>query len=315
MVNIALPRHMTGYGVPILRRSLAQARRYPVISVAILLFVLVIPAIFAPWIAPHDPVVGSLSNRLVPPFWVGEQLVEVRLGGAVLRKPGGRLEHILGTDKQGRDILSRMIYGARISLAVAAISILLAGTLGTTLGLIAGYFGGNIDHLIMRLVDICIAIPAILFALVLAVVLGPSFQTVVIVIVSIFWSRYARLVRGETLGLKTQDFIARAKVAGASNARIIRRYIFPNVINTIIVLATLEVGQVILLEATLSFLGAGLPRPTPAWGLMIANGRELLVTAWWVTVWPGVAILLAVLSMNLFGDWLRDHLDPKLRNV
>ena len=208
-----------------------------------------------------------------------------------------------------------MIYGARISLTDAAISILLAGTLGTTLGLIAGYFGGNIDHLIMRLVDICIAIPAILFALVLAVVLGPSFQTVIIVIVSIFWSRYARLVRGETLSLKTQDFVARAKVAGASNARILRRHIFPNVVSTIIVLATLEVGQVILLEATLSFLGAGLPRPTPAWGLMIANGRELLVTAWWVAFWPGVAILLSVLSMNLFGDWLRDHLDPKLRNL
>ena len=315
MANIALPRRLPGIGLPVLRNRLAQARRYPIISVSILLFVLVIPAIFAPWIAPHDPVVGSLSNRLVPPFWVAEQVVEVRLGDSVLRKPGGSWQHVLGTDKQGRDILSRIIYGARISLAVAGISILAAGTLGTTLGLIAGYFGGNVDHLIMRLVDICIAIPAILFALVLAVVLGPSFQTVIIVIVSIFWSRYARLIRGETLGLKTQDFVARAKVAGASNARILRKYIFPNVVNTIIVLATLEVGQVILLEATLSFLGAGIPRPNPAWGLMIANGRELLVTAWWVAVWPGVAILLAVLSMNLFGDWLRDHLDPKLRNL
>ena len=309
MANISIRRHLPGYGTPTLRRRIAQARRYPVISLAILLIVLVIPALFANWVAPHDPVVGSLSNRLVPPFWVGAE------GEGVLAKPGGRLEHILGTDKQGRDILSRMIYGARISLAVAAISILLAGTVGTTLGLIAGYFGGNIDHLIMRLVDICISIPAILFALVLAVVLGPSFQTVIIVIVSIFWSRYARLVRGETLSLKNRDFVARAKVAGASNARIIRRHIFPNVINTIIVLATLEVGQVILLEATLSFLGAGIPRPNPAWGLMIANGRELLVTAWWVAVWPGVAILLSVLSMNLFGDWLRDHLDPKLRNL
>ena len=309
MANISIRRHLPGYGAPTLRRRIAQARRYPVISLAILLIVLVIPAIFANWVAPHDPVVGSLSNRLVPPFWVGAE------GEGVLAKPGGRLEHILGTDKQGRDILSRMIYGARISLSVAAISILIAGTVGTTLGLIAGYFGGNIDHLIMRLVDICISIPAILFALVLAVVLGPSFQTVVIVIVSIFWSRYARLVRGETLSLKNRDFVARAKVAGASNARIIRRHIFPNVVNTIIVLATLEVGQVILLEATLSFLGAGIPRPNPAWGLMIANGRELLVTAWWVAVWPGVAILLSVLSMNLFGDWLRDHLDPKLRNL
>ena len=198
--------------------------------------------------------------------------------------PAATVAHPLGTDKQGRDILSRIIYGARISLTVAAISIFLAGLVGTSLGLMAGYFGGNIDHLVMRAVDICLSMPAILFALVLAVVLGPSFQTVIIVIVTIFWSRYARLVRGETLSIKSQDFVARSRVAGASNVRIISRHIFPNVVNTIIVLATLEVGQVILLESTLSFLGAGLPRPTPAWGLMIANGRELLVTS--LGGWP-----------------------------
>jgi peptide/nickel transport system permease protein len=167
----------------------------------------------------------------------------------------------------------------------------------------------------MRIVDIFLSIPGILLALVLAVALGPSFQTVIIVVVGIFSSRYARLVRGETLKLKCQDFIARAKVAGSSNLRIISRHIFPNVVNTIIVLATLEVGQVILLEASLSFLGAGLPKPTPAWGLMVADGRELIVTSWWVAFFPGLAILLAVLSMNLFGDWLRDRLDPKLRSV
>lgn len=285
------------------------ARRYPILPVAILLIVLVIPAIFADWVAPHDPVVGSLSNRLVPPFWVESQ------GEGIYATPGGTAEHLLGTDKQGRDILSRIIYGARVSLTVAAISIGMAGLIGTTLGLVAGYFGGNIDHLVMRLVDIGLSMPAILFALVLATVLGPSFQTVVIVIVIIFWSRYARLVRGETLSIKSQDFVARSRVNGASHARIIVRHIFPNVVNTITVLATLEVGQVILLESTLSFLGAGLPRPTPAWGLMIANGRELLVTAWWLAAMPGVAILLSVLSMNLLGDWLRDKLDPKLRNV
>ena len=308
MANIAIPR-LRGYGIPVLRKGYAGARRYPVFSLAIMLFVLVIPAIFANWIAPHDPVVGKLSDRLIPPFWVEAE------GEGLYARPGGSMEHILGTDKLGRDILSRMIYGARISLTVAAISIILAGTVGTALGLIAGYFGGNIDHLIMRLVDISLSIPAILFALVLAIVLGPSFQTVIIVIVSIFWSRYARLVRGETLSLKAQDFVARAKVAGASNTRIIIHHLLPNVVNTLIVLATLEVGQVILLEATLSFLGAGIPRPNPAWGLMIANGREPLVTAWWVAFWPGIAILLSVISMNLLGDWLRDKLDPKLRNL
>jgi peptide/nickel transport system permease protein len=282
--------------------------------VAILLVVLVLPAIFAELITPHDPLIGSLSNRLVPPVWVEADSFEIA-GMGVIETPGGSWEHILGTDKQGRDVLSRIIYGARVSLTVAGLSIFIAGSVGTTLGMIAGYFGGNVDHLIMRLVDITISIPAILFALVLAVILQPSFQTVIIVIVSIFWSRYARLIRGQTLGIKNQDFIARAKVAGASNARIIVRHVFPNVVNTIIVLATLEVGQVILLEATLSFLGAGLPRPTPAWGLMVANGRELLISAWWVAFFPGLAIMLAVMSMNLMGDWLRDKLDPKLRNL
>ena len=310
MANVAIPGGIPGSSTANRAwRALGTARRYPIFPVAILLFVLVLPAIFADWVAPHDPVQGSLSDRLAPPFWVEAE------GEGVLATPGGSFEHLLGTDKQGRDILSRIIYGARISLTVAAISIFLAGIIGTTLGLIAGYFGGNIDHIVMRAVDICLSMPAILFALVLAVVLGPSFQTVIIVIVSIFWSRYARLVRGETLGIKSQDFVSRARVAGASNLRIITRHVFPNVVNTIIVLATLEVGQVILLESTLSFLGAGLPRPTPAWGLMIANGRELLVTSWWVAAWPGVAILLSVLSMNLLGDWLRDRLDPKLRNV
>jgi peptide/nickel transport system permease protein len=282
--------------------------------VAILLLVLVLPAIFADWISPHDPLIGSLSNRLVPPVWVEADSFEIA-GMGTIETPGGSWKHILGTDKQGRDVLSRIIYGARVSLTVAGLSIFIAGSVGTTLGMIAGYFGGNVDHLIMRLVDITISIPAILFALVLAVILQPSFQTVIIVIVSIFWSRYARLIRGQTLGIKNQDFIGRAKVAGASNARIIVRHVFPNVVNTIIVLATLEVGQVILLEATLSFLGAGLPRPTPAWGLMVANGRELLISAWWVAFFPGLAILLAVMSMNLMGDWLRDKLDPKLRNL
>ena len=301
--QLALPR------VAKVWRFWGAARRYPLIPITIMLIVLVIPAIFANLIAPHSPTIGSLSNRLAPPVWVDGG------GEGVFAKPGGTWTHPLGTDKQGRDILTRIIYGARVSLMVAVISIILAGVTGTILGLTAGYFGGNVDHLIMRLVDIALSIPAILLALVLAVALGPSFQTVIIVIVSIFWSRYARLVRGEALRLKSQDFIARARVAGASNARIIARHIFPNVTNTIIVLATLEVGQVILLEATLSFLGAGLPRPTPAWGLMVASGRELIVTAWWVAFFPGLAILLAVMSMNLMGDWLRDKLDPKLRNL
>jgi peptide/nickel transport system permease protein len=186
---------------------------------------------------------------------------------------------------------------------------------GTTLGLMAGYFGGWWDHIVMRLVDVKLSISSILLALVLVAALGTGFHTVIIVIALILWVRYARLIRGETLALKNQDFVARSRVAGASTYRILSRHLFPNVVNTIIVLATLEVGQVILLEASLSFLGVGIPRPTPAWGLMVADGRDLIVRAWWVAFFPGMAILLTVLSMNLLGDWLRDKLDPKLRNT
>jgi peptide/nickel transport system permease protein len=169
--------------------------------------------------------------------------------------------------------------------------------------------------IIMRLVDVSLALPTILLALVLVAAVGSSFSTVIAVIAVILWARYARQVRGETLSLKTQDFIARARVSGASHVRIMLRYIFPNVVDTLVVLATLQVGAVILLESTLSFLGAGIPRPTPAWGVMIADGRELIVTAWWVALFPGLAIMLTVLSLNLLGDWLRDHLDPKLKHV
>jgi peptide/nickel transport system permease protein len=228
---------------------------------------------------------------------------------------GGSIEHPLGTDKLGRDILSRMIHGARVSLTVSLVAIFVGGIIGTSLGIMSGYFGGRVDAVLMRLVDISLSLPTILLALVLVAAVGPSFGTVIIVLVVLLWARYARLVRGETLSIKERDFIARARVAGASHTRIMVRYIFPNVVNSLIVLATLQVGYVILLESALSFLGAGLPRPTPAWGLMIADGRELIVTAWWVSMFPGLAIMLTVLALNLLGDWLRDHFDPKLRHV
>jgi peptide/nickel transport system permease protein len=225
------------------------------------------------------------------------------------------MDHLLGTDKMGRDILSRIIYGARVSLAVSLVAIVVAGSIGTALGLAAGYFGGRLDTLIMRMVDISLALPTILLALVLVAAAGSSFSTVIVVIAVILWARYARQVRGETLSIKTQDFVARARVSGASHLRIMLRYIFPNVVNSLLVLATLQVGAVILLESTLSFLGAGIPRPAPAWGVMVADGRELIVVAWWVALFPGLAIMLTVLSLNLLGDWLRDHLDPKLKHV
>jgi peptide/nickel transport system permease protein len=296
---IAVSQHVPWY-LTFLRglRSIFQVRRFPGVALVILVFLLVIPGLFAEWIAPHDPIKGSLSARLKPPmFW------------------GGSADHPLGTDKVGRDVLSRIIYGARVSLRVSLEAIVVSGFIGTTLGLISGYFGGKVDALIMRLVDISLGLPIILVALVFVAAIGPSFTTVIAVITVLLWARYARQVRGETLSIKAHDFIARARVAGASHLRIMFRYILPNVVNTLIVLATLQVGFVILLESSLSFLGAGIPRPTPAWGLMVADGRELIVTAWWISMFPGLAIMLTVLSLNLLGDWLRDHLDPKLRNV
>ena len=228
---------------------------------------------------------------------------------------GGTLSFPLGTDKVGRDILTRIMYGSRISIVVAAISILIAGTIGTSLGIIAGYFGGWIDSLLMRTVDISMSIPIILLALVLVIALGPSFGTVITVLVVLLWAYYARMARGLTLAVREQDYIARAVVVGASHFRIMRVHIFPNIFNSLVVLATLQVGFVIVVESTLSFLGAGIPKPTPAWGLMVADGRELIVSHWWVSFFPGFAILLVVMSMNLLGDWLRDKLDPHQRQL
>lgn len=276
-----------------------EARRFPLIPLAVIVIVLIIPAFFAAYVAPHHPTRGQFSERLTPPAW----------------QEGGSARYLLGTDKQGRDILSRIIHGAKYVLMVSLTVIAISGVVGVGLGLIAGYFGGRSDMLIMRGVDIALSIPAILLALAIVAARGPSFGVVIFVICVILWSRYARQVRGEVLAIKNQDFIGRAKVAGSSDFRIIVRHVFPNVVNSIIVLATLQVGFVILLEASLSFLGAGIPRPTPAWGLMVATGRELVVTAWWVSFFPGVAISLVVLSLNLMGDWLRDRLDPKQRNL
>ena len=278
-----------------------EARRYPLFPIALLLIILVIPALFSDLLAPHDPETGSLSARLQPPFWM----------------EGGDTNHLLGTDRIGRDILSRIMHGARVSVTIAAIAILIAGVFGIALGITAGYWGGWVDSLVMRLVDISLSIPIILLALVIVAATQPSIVNVIVVLVLLLWSRYARLVRGETLAVRVQDFISRAQVSGASHRRIMIRHVFPNVFNSVIVLATLNVGFVIVLEATLSFLGVGIPPPQPAWGLMVADGRVLIASAegWWVSLFPGLAIMLVVLSMNLLGDWLRDRLDPKQRQV
>jgi len=255
--------------------------------------------VFAPVLAARSPTEGDITQKLIPPVWMER----------------GDWEHPLGTDRFGRDMLSRIIWGSRISLIVSLVAIGVAGTVGTLLGLISGYRGGVTDAVLMRLTDIGLSLPTILIAVVLVAVSEPSFRNVILVIALLLWPRFARQVRGETLGIKEQDFVALAVVAGRSSAWIIRRHIFPNVVPTLLVISTLQVGYVILLEGTLSFLGVGVPPPNPAWGLMIADGRGFLATAWWISLFPGLAMLLTVLAVNLMGDWLRDHLDPKLRQL
>ena len=278
-----------------LRYELKRMPWIPVIIIALMIFA----AIFAPLIAPHSPTKQSLRDKLRPPAWQAE----------------GEVKYLLGTDILGRDILSRIMHGAKVSLSISLVGIFFGGILGTVLGLLGGYFRGWLDAVIMRLVDISLALPSILLALVLAIVIGPSFQTVIFVVVFVLWAFYARQVRGEVLSIRERDFVARARVSGNSHLRIIVRHILPNVANTIVVLATLQVGSVIILEAALSFLGVGIPRPTPAWGLMVADGRQLIVSAWWIAFFPGLAITLTVFALNLLGDWVRDRLDPKVTQV
>jgi peptide/nickel transport system permease protein len=258
---------------------------------------LVLLAVLAPWLAPHDPLVGVLTERLRPPLW----------------QPGGSIAYPLGTDVLGRDILSRLLYGARVSLLVCTLAILLAGTVGSLLGIVAGYLGGWLESLIMRLVDLAISLPVILLALLFGVLFGPSFTNIVIVIALVLWSQYARMARGETLKVRESDYVDLARTAGCSHLRIMATHVLPNVSGALIVLATLQVGVVIIMEASLSFLGVGVPPPTPTWGAMIAEGRSYVVSAWWLSIFPGLAIMITVLAVNVLGDALADELNPALQ--
>jgi peptide/nickel transport system permease protein len=274
-------------------------RRWFLLIPLTIITVIVTTAVLAEWLTPYSSTEISLASRLRPPFW----------------ERGGSLAHPLGTDPMGRDLLTRMIYGARVSLVVAVLALLVGGGIGAALGLIAGYYGGRLDALVMRVADTTMAFPIILFAILFVVVIGGSLVTTVFAVALVLWARYARVIRGEVLSLRERDFIAQARIAGCSSSRIILIHLFPNILNTLVVLLSLQVGWVIIVEASLSFLGAGIPPPTPTWGSMIAEGRDYIATAWWVSLFPGLAILATVLSFNLFGDWLRDALDPKLRQM
>ena len=280
------------------RQALRRMGQLPILSVLVLSIV-VFSAIMAPWIAPHEPQISRPQDRLEPPVWMD----------------GGSAKYLLGTDHQGRDLFSRLLYGARVSLIVAGATFGLGGTVGVLLGLLAGWYGRWVDDLITRLVDTMLAVPGILIALAAVAVFGPSITLIVLVLAMGMFPQITRMVRGQVLSLKEMDYVAMAQVSGASTWRILYKHLFPGVINTVIILSTLQVGQVILSEAALSYLAVGVPPPTPAWGSMVADGRDKLNDAWWVATVPGFAILFTVVSLNMFGDWLRDALDPILRQA
>ncbi len=285
-------------GAPLRRRGAIAWGTLP--WFALLVFpVLIVCALGGELLLPHDPNALDLGIAFLPPAWLD----------------GGNWAYPLGTDNMGRDLLTRIMAGTRISLVVALYAILISGGIGTAAGMLAGYFGGRLDALIMRLVDIQMSIPSLALALVLAAVLGPGFETVVLVIVITYWTWYARIVRGEVMSLKQRDYVALARVAGCGTPTIFRRHLLPNLLNTLLVLATLQVGQVIIFEASLSFLGLGIQQPDVSWGLMLADARNYITNAWWAITMPGLAIMATCLASNLLGDWLRDRFDPKRRQL
>jgi peptide/nickel transport system permease protein len=290
------PREFTSVGLP----WTSVVRQLPMLPLAILVpFILV--ALFANYIAPYDPTEPIPGAKIFePPFWM----------------QGGSAHALLGTDFQARDVLSRLLFGARVSLIVGVTGTIVAGGIGTSMGILSGYLGGWVDQVIMRVTDAWLALPGLVFAIFLATMVGPSMWNIVIILGLVYWTRYARVIRGEVLSLREREFVKLAEIAGGSRARVIFRHILPNVLNSAMVLASLTIGVVIIAEASLSFLGVGVPPPEPAWGSMLADGRSMLMVGdWWLTVFPGLGILLVVLATQLLGDWLRVRLDPQLRNI
>jgi peptide/nickel transport system permease protein len=282
----------------VFKRTTTFIQRWPVIPATVLVLLIGV-AILTPLIAPHGQFDSTLTKRLAPPAWYDK----------------GTADYFLGGDTVGRDVLSRLMYGARISLMVALVALISGTIVGTALGLIAGYFGGLVDETIMRIVDIWFGLPFVLIALVIAVLLGPSLTTMMTLLALFTWAGFVRNVRAEVLTLKTRDYVSLARISGAGGLRIMVKHILPGVTNTVLVLASLRSGQLILTEAFLSFLGAGIPPPTATWGSMIADGRSYLRDQWWISVFPGLAIFLTVMSLNFLGDWIRDRLDPRLRQI
>ena len=275
-------------------------RRYPVIPIFIIALLL-FTAVAEAWLLPHNPERADLKVRHTPPFWIEHE--------------DASISYFLGTDALGRDVLSKIIAGARITVLVVIAAVGTGIIIGTTIGLVSGYFGGIIDDVVMRIVDAWNILPGLLIILVVVLVLEQSLETLIIVLAMISWPGAVRLVRAETLSLKNREYVSLARVAGASNARIMFRHILPGVVNIVIVTATLGTGNIILLEASLSYLGAGIPPPEPSWGRMISEERQYIDAAWWTSLFPGLVIAMVVMSGNFLGDWFRDRVDPTLRQL
>jgi peptide/nickel transport system permease protein len=276
-------------------RRRRRRRRWPYVSGTILT-VFVITGLFAPLLAPYDPELPDLLNSLQPPWFAG-----------------GSSDHILGTDDLGRDVLSRLIYGARVSLLVALSVVLIAGFVGVSVALVAGYRGGRLDAFLMRTTDASLAFPVLLLAIVIVGVFGPSLTNVIVILAVAGWPSYARVLRSEVLRIKGQDFVTQARAMGGGARWVVLRHVLPNIVPTLLVLASLQVGLAIIAEGSLSFLGIGVPPPAPSWGGMLSVGRENIADAWWLPTMPGIALCLVVLSANMMGDWLRVHNDPTTR--
>jgi peptide/nickel transport system permease protein len=262
-----------------------------------LLLLIIASAVFAPWVAPKDPLVVDIRHRLAPPAWM----------------VGGTPENVLGTDQVGRDLLSRVVYGGRVSLVVGVTAVLISASLGVLLGLGAGYVGGRTDMVVMTVINIMLTFPFILLALAVIAVLGPSLFNMIVVLGVAGWPLYARVVRAETLAIRERDFIMASRALGLGHLRIAFRQILPNLVSTIVVIATLDVARVIILESFLSFLGLGTQPPTPAWGNMLGEGRVYMLNSWWIAAFPGLAIFVTTLAINLMGNALRDWLDPHMK--
>lgn len=281
-------------------RSRWLAIPLPVIFFLLVIATIVLLAIFAPFVTPYNPNIGVLRGRLLPPAWL----------------PGGDAAYLLGSDEQGRDVLTRMIYGARISLTVGFAAVVLGGLLGSLLGLLAGYFGRAVDEVIMTLADIQLAFPFILLAIAVIAVVGPSLRNLIVVVGLSGWVTYARIARAQVLGLREREFITASRSVGGSDTRILFRHILPNILSPLIVVASLDLARTIILESTLSFLGLGVQPPTPSWGSMLGAGREFINTGqWWIATFPGLLLTLTTIGVSRVGDWVRDVLDPTMRNV